>query len=211
MGMSPPKGVNLGSKQQPSQDPGHLLAALIVEMIQTDGLPTKLEETLVLDHLLNGAGRSEALAIVSEIQEVQAVNDDAKRDLGKLRLQAVTRCQVRISTENLVLDMDLSGTLGIDLPALGMDLPGLLIKLITKHQEQDLYCKWIAGQLFYPCWQPNLALAQLGPGWDDYTVQQFPGGTKDLLCVAHYVIMPVQTSLCIELLCQFHDCLIAGH
>jgi hypothetical protein len=62
------------------------LAALIVEMIQTDGLPTKLEETLVPDRLLDGAGRSEALAAVSEIQEVQAVDDDAKRDLGKLHL-----------------------------------------------------------------------------------------------------------------------------
>jgi hypothetical protein len=104
-------------------------------MIQTDGLPTKLEETLVPDCLLDGAGRSEALAAVSKIQEVQAVNDDAKRDLGKLHLQAVTRHQVRIFAENLVLDMDLSGTSGIDLPALGMDLPGLLIKLITEHQE----------------------------------------------------------------------------
>jgi hypothetical protein len=114
-------------------------------MIQTDGLPTKLEETLVLDCLLDGAGRSEALTTVSKIQEVQAVNNDAKRDLGKLHLQAVTRRQARISTENLVPDMDLSGTSGIDLPVLGMDLPGLLIKLIAKHQEQDPYCKQIVG------------------------------------------------------------------
>jgi hypothetical protein len=126
-------------------------------MIQTDGLPTKLEETLVPDHLLNGAGRSKALAAVSKIQEVQAINDDAKRDLGKLHLQAVTRHQARISAKSLVPDMDLSGTPG-------MDLPKLLIELITKHQEQDPYYKQIAGQLFYPCWQPNLASAQLGPG-----------------------------------------------
>jgi hypothetical protein len=112
-------------------------------MIPTNGL--NLEETLVPGRLLNGAGRSEALTIVSEIQEVQAVNNDAKRDLGKLHLQAVTRCQARISAENLVLDMDLLGTSGIDLPALGIDLPGLLIKLITKHQEQDPYYKQIAG------------------------------------------------------------------
>jgi hypothetical protein len=110
-------------------------------MIQTNGLPTKLEETLVPDHLFNSVGRSEALTAVSKIQEVQAINNDAKRDLGKLHLQAVTRCQVRISAKNLVLDMDLSGTSGIDLPALGMDLPGLLIELIAKHQEQDLYYK----------------------------------------------------------------------
>jgi hypothetical protein len=133
-------------------------------MIQTNGLPTKLEETLVPDCLLDGAGRSKALAAVSEIQEVQAVNDDAKRDLGKLYLQAVTRRQARISAKNLVLDMDLLGTSGIDLPALGIDLPGLLIELIAKYQEQNPYCKQIAGQLFYPCWQPNLASAQLGPG-----------------------------------------------
>jgi hypothetical protein len=133
IGINPPKGMNLGSKQQLSQDPGHLLAALTAEMIPTNGL--NLEETLVPGHLLDSAGRSEALTIVSKIQEVQAVNNNAKRDLGKLHLQAVTRHQARISTENLVPDMDLSGTSGIDLPALGMDLPGLLIKLITKHQE----------------------------------------------------------------------------
>jgi hypothetical protein len=55
-------------------------------MIQTNGLPTKLEEILVPDHLFNGAGRSEALTIVSKIQEVQAINNDTKRDLGKLHL-----------------------------------------------------------------------------------------------------------------------------
>jgi hypothetical protein len=108
---------------------------LTAEIIQTDGLPTKLEEPLVPDCLLNGAGRSEALTTVSKIQEVQAVNNDAKRDLGKLHLQAVTRHQARISTENLVPDIDLLGTSGMNLPALGMDLPGLLIELITKHQE----------------------------------------------------------------------------
>jgi hypothetical protein len=119
-------------------------------MIPTDSL--NLEETLVLGHLLNGAGRSKALAAVSKIQKVQAINDDTKRDLGKLYLQAVTRHQARISAKNLVLDMDLSGTSGIDLPTLGMDLPRLLIELIAKHQEQDPYCKQIVGQLFYPRW-----------------------------------------------------------
>jgi hypothetical protein len=44
--MSLPKGANLGLKQQPSQDPGHLPAALTAEMIQTNGLPTKLKETV---------------------------------------------------------------------------------------------------------------------------------------------------------------------
>jgi hypothetical protein len=112
-------------------------------MIPTDGL--NLKETLVPGRLLDGVGRSEALTAVSEIQEVQAINDNAKRDLGKLHLQAVTRHQARISAKNLVPDMDLLGTSGIDLPAPGMDLPGLLIKLITEYQEQDPYCKQIAG------------------------------------------------------------------
>ena len=49
--------------------------------------------------------------------------------------------------------MELLGTLGIDLlRIIGIDLLELLIKLITKHQEQDLYYKQIVGQLFYPCW-----------------------------------------------------------
>jgi hypothetical protein len=65
MGISLPKGMNLGLKQQLSQDPGHLLAALTAEMIPTNGL--NLEETLVPGRLLNSAGRSEALTIVSRV------------------------------------------------------------------------------------------------------------------------------------------------
>jgi hypothetical protein len=61
MGMSPTMGKNSELKQ----DSGHLPAALTAEIIPTDGL--KLEETLVPGHLLNGAGRSKALAIVSKI------------------------------------------------------------------------------------------------------------------------------------------------
>jgi hypothetical protein len=204
MGMSPPEGANSGSKRQPSQDPGHLPATLRAEVMQADA--AKLHKTSVPDCLLDGAGTSEALAVVSGVQEVQAVNNDAKRDLGKLWLQAVTRHQARNSAESLVPGnkKELPGNPGID-------LPGLLIELIGKHQEQDPYCKRIAGQLFHTRRQPNLASAQLGPGWDDYTVQQFPGVTKDLLCVMHYVIVPVQTSLCIELLRQFHDYPMAGH
>ena len=79
---------------------------------------------------------SEALTIVSKVQKVQAVNNDAKRDLGKLWLQAVIRHQVRNSAKSLVPSnkKELPGNLG-------MDLPRLLIKLIRKHQEQDLYYK----------------------------------------------------------------------
>ena len=42
--------------------------------------------------------------------------------------------------------MELSGIPGMDLLGIiGIDLPELLIKLITKHQEQDLYYKQIVG------------------------------------------------------------------
>ena len=102
---------------------------------------------------------------------------------------------MRISAKSLVLGMDLPGL------SPGMDLPGPLIELIAKHQEQDPYCKRIVRQAFYLRWQPDLASAATGPGGDDYTVQYIPGGIRDLLCVARCVIVPAQTSLCIELLC----------
>jgi hypothetical protein len=40
----------------------------------------------VPDYLLNGAGKSEAFAIVGEEVKVQAVNNNAKKDLGILHL-----------------------------------------------------------------------------------------------------------------------------
>jgi hypothetical protein len=91
----------------------------------------------VPDYLLDSAGKSEAFAIVGEEVKVQAINNNAKKDLGILHLQAVTRHQVRISTKELV-------------PG-NKNLPGLLIKLIGEHQEQDLVYKWIVRQIFHPC------------------------------------------------------------
>jgi hypothetical protein len=192
--MSPITGENLKPKMGSTKG----MSPITGENSEDDGLPANIEETPTLEFLLNGAGKSEVLAAVGEVKEVQAVNNNAKKDLGILCLQAVTRCQVRISAESLVP---------------GKELPGLLIELIRKHQEQDPYCKRIARQVFYPCWQPNLASAIIGPGSDNYTVQTFiiPGGMRDLLCVVHCVIMPMQTFLCIELLHQFHDCPMAGY
>jgi hypothetical protein len=133
----------------------------------------------VPDYLLDGAGKSEAFAAVGEEVKVQAVNNNAKKDLGILHLQAVTRRQARISAKELVPGNE--------------NLPGSLIELIREHQEQDPVCKRIARQTFHPYQQLNLALAKRGPGSDNYTVQTYayPGGMRDLLCVVHCVIMPV--------------------
>jgi hypothetical protein len=148
------------------------------ENSEDDGLPANMEETLTPEFLFNGTGKSEVLAAVGKVKEVQAINNDAKKDLGILCLQVVTRCQARISAKSLVP---------------GKELLGLLIKLIRKHQEQDPYCKWIVRQAFHPRWQPNLALAIIGPGSDNYTVQTFIilGGTRDLLCIVYCVIVPI--------------------
>jgi hypothetical protein len=59
---------------------------------EDNGLPANMEETLTPEFLLNGTGKSEALAAVGEVKEVQAINNDTKKDLGILCLQAVTRC-----------------------------------------------------------------------------------------------------------------------
>jgi hypothetical protein len=107
------------------------------ENSEDDGLPANMEETLTPEFLLNGMGKSEVLTIVGKVKEVQAVNNNTEKDLGILYLQAVTRCQVRISAESLVL---------------GKELLRLLIELIRKHQEQDPYYKWIVRQVFHPHW-----------------------------------------------------------
>jgi hypothetical protein len=154
------------------------MSPIIGKNLEDNGLPANMEETLIPDFLLNGAGKSEALTIVGEVKEVQAVNNDAEKDLGILYLQAVTRHQARISAKSLVP---------------GKELPGSLIELIRKHQEQDPYCKQIVRQAFHPHWQLNLASAIIGPGSDNYTIQTFiiPRGMRDLLCIAYYVIIPV--------------------
>jgi hypothetical protein len=92
----------------------------------------------VPDYLLDGAGKSEAFTAVGKEVKVQAVDNNAKKDLGILHLQAVTRHQARISAKELVPGNE--------------NLPGLLIKLIGEHQEQDPVCKQIVRQTFHPCW-----------------------------------------------------------
>jgi hypothetical protein len=172
--MSPITGKNLKPKMGSTKG----ISPITGKNSEDNGLPANMEETSTPEFLLNGAGKSEALTTVGKVKEVQAVNNDAEKDLGILHLQAVTRHQARISAESLVP---------------GKELPGSLIKLIRKHQEQDPYCKQIARQAFHPCWQPNLASAIIGPGSDNYTIQTFiiPGGIRDLLCVVHHVIMPM--------------------
>jgi hypothetical protein len=89
----------------------------------------------VPDYLLNGAGKSEAFAAVGKEVKVQAVNNNAKKDLGILYLQVVIRHQARISAKELVLG--------------NKNLPGSLIKLIGEYQEQDPVCKQIVRQTFH--------------------------------------------------------------
>jgi hypothetical protein len=73
----------------------------------------------------------------------------------------------------------------------GKELLEPLLDLITKHQEQDLYYKQIARQALYPCWQPDLALAKIGPGDSNYTVYHILGGTRNLLYIAYCIIIPI--------------------
>jgi hypothetical protein len=137
--MGSTKGMNpiTGESLKPKMGSTKGISPIIGKNSEDNGLPANMEETSTPEFLLNGTGKSEALTAVGEVKEVQAVNNDAEKDLGILCLQAVTRCQVRISAKSLVL---------------GKELPGLLIKLIRKHQEQDPYCKQIARQAFYPHW-----------------------------------------------------------
>jgi hypothetical protein len=87
-GMSPITGKSLKPKMGSTKG----MSPIIGENLEDDGLPANMEETLTPEFLLNGAGKSEALAAVGEVKEVQAVNNDTKKDLGILHLQVVTRC-----------------------------------------------------------------------------------------------------------------------
>ena len=73
----------------------------------------------------------------------------------------------------------------------GKVLPEPLLDLITKHQEQDLYYKQIARQMLYPCWQPDLASAKIGPRDSNYTVYHILGDIRNLLYIIYYVIIPI--------------------
>jgi hypothetical protein len=188
--------------------PNHLLA-LIAEVI-TDGLPTILSEEasvegsgqptkrILEEPLAKGVFISTgSLHPTSVGSEIGTADIAAAKDISVLRLQLVTRAQAKMATKELIP---------------GEELPESLLELIRIYQEQDPYCKQIARQALYPYWQLNLSLAISGPMRDDYTVQNSTlGGISDLLCVACHVIIPKQASLHIELLCQFHDCLMAGH
>jgi hypothetical protein len=73
----------------------------------------------------------------------------------------------------------------------GKELPEPLLDLIAKYQEQNLYCKQIARQVLYPCWQLDLASAKIGPRDSDYTVYHILGGIRNLLCIVCYIIVPI--------------------
>jgi hypothetical protein len=73
----------------------------------------------------------------------------------------------------------------------GKELPEPLLDLIAKHQEQDPYYKQIARQALYLYWQLDLALAKIGPRDSNYTVYHILGGTRNLLYIAYYIIMPI--------------------
>jgi hypothetical protein len=81
-GMSPITGEN--SKPKMGSTKG--MSPITGKNSEDNSLPANMEETLTPEFLLNGAGKSEALAIVGEVKEVQAVNDDTEKDLGILYL-----------------------------------------------------------------------------------------------------------------------------
>jgi hypothetical protein len=81
-GMSPIIGKSLKPKMGSTKG----MSPITGENSEDNGLPTNIEETLTLEFLLNGAGKSEALAAVGKVKEVQAINNDAEKDLGILHL-----------------------------------------------------------------------------------------------------------------------------
>jgi hypothetical protein len=186
-GISPILEQNLRSKSK--LDLGYL-PALTAEVIVGGSSMVQRASTTY------SAGSDVGTVIMTATDSIGTADIAAAKDISILCLQLVTRAQAKMAAKELVP---------------GEELLEPLLDLIAKHQEQDLYYKQIARQAFYPCWQLDLALAKIGPRDNDYTIYHILGGIRNLLCVVHYVIVPVQTSLCIELLCQFYDCLMAGH
>jgi hypothetical protein len=80
--MSPITGEN--SKPKMGSTKG--MSPITGKNLEDNGLPTNMEETLTPEFLLNNAGKSEALTTVGKVKEVQAINDDTKKDLGILHL-----------------------------------------------------------------------------------------------------------------------------
>jgi hypothetical protein len=113
------------------------LPAIVIEeaSVEGNGQPTKEfpEESLIGGDSI-GTG---SLHLTSVGSEVSTVNRTATKDIGVLCLQLVTRAQAKMATKELTPDEE---------------LPESLLELIRKHQEQDLFCKWIARQELYPCW-----------------------------------------------------------
>jgi hypothetical protein len=122
------------------------------------------------------AGSNIGIVIMTATDSISIVDIAAAKDISILYLQLVTRAQAKMATKELVL---------------GKELPELLLDLIAKHQEQDLYYKQIARQVLHPYWQPDLASAKIGPRDSDYTVYYILGGTKNLLCIMHCIIVPM--------------------
>jgi hypothetical protein len=179
VGMSPTMGKSFSNH----------LPALTAEAI-ADGLPTIVTE----EALVEGSGQptegfpeeplakgvsigAGSLYPTSAGSKISAADVVAAKDISILHLQLVTRAQAKMAAKELIPSEE---------------LPESLLELIRMHQEQDPYCKQMARQVLHPHWQPNLSLAISGPMRDDSIVQpqSTPGGMRDLLCVACYVIMP---------------------
>jgi hypothetical protein len=65
-GMSPITGKSLKPKMGSTKG----ISPITGKNSEDDGLPTNMEETLTLDFLLNGMGKSKALTVVGEVKEV---------------------------------------------------------------------------------------------------------------------------------------------
>jgi hypothetical protein len=86
--MGSTKGMNpiTGESLKPKMGSTKGMSPITGKNSKDDGLPANMEETSIPEFLLNGAGKSEALTAVGKVKEVQAVNDNAEKDLGILCL-----------------------------------------------------------------------------------------------------------------------------
>jgi hypothetical protein len=82
------KGINpiTGKSSKPKMGSTKGMSPITGENSEDNGLPANMEEILTLDFLLNGIGKSEILTTVGKVKEVQAVNNNAEKDLGILHL-----------------------------------------------------------------------------------------------------------------------------
>jgi hypothetical protein len=166
-GISPILEQNLRSKSK--LDLGYL-PALIVEVIIKGSFIVQRASTTY------SAGSNVGTVIITAANGINIVDIATAKDISILCLQLITRAQAKIAAKELVP---------------GEELPELLLDLIAKHQEQDLYCKWIARQVLYPCWQPDLASAKIGLGDSNYTVCHILGDIRNLLYIVYCIIVPI--------------------